>query len=158
MADDFTILNPGVGGDTMDEIACTHPIAPLIRKRPKVVMTGAGTDEIAIVSNSPPSVTDYGLATRNIENKFSNSVTHSEGGIVSNITLSISNPNRMGITIYNDSIANLYIKFGATASISDYTLKMEPYSYYEMIPFHYTGIVDAVWDSATGFARITELT
>jgi hypothetical protein len=36
MADDYTILNPGAGGDVMDESLVVYPTAPTNRKRPRV--------------------------------------------------------------------------------------------------------------------------
>lgn len=72
-------------------------------------------------------------------------------------TLLASNANRLGATIYNDSTEVLYVKFGATASNTSYTVKMIADSYYE-IPFGYTGIIDGIWGAdASGAARITEL-
>lgn len=73
-----------------------------------------------------------------------------------NVTLLASNAARLGATIYNDSSINMFLKLGATASATSFTLKIAAAGYYE-IPFGYTGIVDGLWDSATGSARITEL-
>lgn len=77
-------------------------------------------------------------------------------GSASNVTLLASNTARLGATIYNDSTAILYVKFGATASTTSFTVKMVADSYYE-VPFGYYGIIDGVWASATGSARITEV-
>ena len=49
------------------------------------------------------------------------------------------------------------MKLGATASATSFTAKLSPDGYYE-VPFNYTGIIDGLWASATGNARITELT
>lgn len=73
-----------------------------------------------------------------------------------NVTLLAANANRLGATIYNDSSVNLFLKLGATASSTSFTCKIAAAGYYE-IPFAYTGIIDGLWDSATGNARITEL-
>jgi hypothetical protein len=76
----------------------------------------------------------------------------------SNTTLLASNANRLGATIYNDSTVALYVKLGATASTTSFTVKMSAGAYYE-VPFNYTGIIDGIWASdASGAARITELT
>jgi len=76
----------------------------------------------------------------------------------SNVTLLAANTSRLGATIYNDSAsATLHLKLGATASLTDYTTKVGPESFFE-VPFGYTGIIDGIWDAATGDARITELT
>jgi hypothetical protein len=78
-------------------------------------------------------------------------------GSASSVTLIASNASRKGGTIWNDSTAILYVKFGTTASTTSATVKMVADSYYE-IPYGYTGIVTGIWASATGSARVTELT
>ena len=75
----------------------------------------------------------------------------------SNVSLLASNGSRLGATIYNDSSAVLYRRLGASASTTNYTVAMAANSYYEA-PFNYTGAIDGIWASATGNARITELT
>jgi hypothetical protein len=64
MADDFTQLNLGTGGDVMDESGITYPSAPTLRKRPRIVITGEGIDEIAIVKNTDCDMADHGLVVR----------------------------------------------------------------------------------------------
>lgn len=66
------------------------------------------------------------------------------------------NAQRRGATIYNDSTAILYLKLGGTASSTSFTVKMQPDSYYE-VPAQYTGVIDGIWASATGSARVTEI-
>ncbi len=78
------------------------------------------------------------------------------------VTLLASNANRKGATIVNDSSAILYVKLGTTASTSSYTVALpasgsSSFNYYE-VPFGYTGIIDGIWASANGSARVTELT
>jgi hypothetical protein len=76
----------------------------------------------------------------------------------SSTTLLASNANRLGATIANDSSAVLYVKFGTTASATDYTARLVRYAYLE-VPFNYTGRIDGIWatDPGDGAARITEL-
>lgn len=75
----------------------------------------------------------------------------------SSVTCLASNANRLGASIYNDSTAILYAKFGATASTTSFTQRIEGGGTYE-VPFGYTGIVDCIWSAANGSARTTELT
>lgn len=82
-------------------------------------------------------------------------VTSVPAGIAST-TLLPANDARRGGTIYNDSSAALFIKMGAAASASSFTFKAGTQTYYE-IPFNYTGLVTGVWETATGFARVTEV-
>lgn len=78
----------------------------------------------------------------------------------SNVTLLAASTARRGATIYNDSTAVLYVKLGATASTSSFTAALAPKDangiggYYE-IPFDYSGIIDGIWASANGNARVT---
>lgn len=83
--------------------------------------------------------------------------TSSVASTLTNTTLLASNATRLGATVFNDSSAILYLKLGATASTSDFTIKVFPLSYYE-VPFGFTGQIDGFWVTATGFARIGELT
>lgn len=76
----------------------------------------------------------------------------------SSTTLLAANHLRRGAAVYNDSTAILYLKLGATASTSSFTVKMQPDDYYEL-PAGYLGRIDGIWASdASGAARITELT
>jgi pyruvate dehydrogenase complex dehydrogenase (E1) component len=59
--------------------------------------------------------------------------------------------------IYNDSNRSLYLKFGTTASATDFTVLLVAGAYYE-VPFGFTGRLDGIWVAANGFARLTELT
>tara|TARA_R110000868_G_scaffold148399_7_gene370319 strand:- start:70 stop:1002 length:933 start_codon:yes stop_codon:yes gene_type:complete len=72
-------------------------------------------------------------------------------------TILASNSNRRMATIYNDSTSALYLKYGATASATSYTIKMEAGAYYELPTPVYTGVLDGIWISANGFARVTEM-
>jgi len=63
-------------------------------------------------------------------------------------------------TVYNDSSAILYLKFGATASTSSFTVALQASDYYEFPRGRdgsvYCGVVEGIWASATGAARLTE--
>lgn len=81
-------------------------------------------------------------------------------GSASSVTLLAANTGRLGAMIYNDSTALLYVKFGATASTSSFTVRLGSQQYYELPnnPGVYTGVIDGIWASATGNARVTEVT
>lgn len=83
--------------------------------------------------------------------------TTSVAGSATSVTLLASNASRVGATIFNDSSATLYIKLGATASTTSFVTKLYTDQYYE-VPFGYTGVIDGIWSSATGSARMVELT
>jgi hypothetical protein len=81
----------------------------------------------------------------------------SVAGSATSVTLLSANSSRRGAVINNDSTATLYVKMGATASTTSYSYKMLTDDILE-IPYGYTGVIDGIWASATGNARITELT
>jgi hypothetical protein len=85
----------------------------------------------------------------------SSSVTQ-VGSSATNVTLKVSNAARLGLTVHNDSTAILYLKLGATASTTSYTVQVPSQGYYE-VPGLYIGIVDGIWASANGNAYVTEL-
>lgn len=87
----------------------------------------------------------------------SSSVT-SVAASASNVTLLASTATRRGATFYNDSTSACYLKYGATASTSSFTVKIFGNGFHEIDRAVYTGQIDAIWDSATGNMRITELT
>jgi len=76
MADNYTELNAGSGGDFMDEESITFGVAPTTRKRPRVVIGGDSAAALAEVSNIDPSATDYGLITRNITTDLNGNIAH----------------------------------------------------------------------------------
>lgn len=80
---------------------------------------------------------------------------------VSGVQLLASNTSRKAAYIFNDSTATLYIGMVAHASLStsNYTAQVPPSTLWEM-PIYpiYTGEISGIWSSATGNARITELT
>lgn len=76
---------------------------------------------------------------------------------ITNVTILAANPNRLGATVYNDSTSIFYLKLGATASTTSYTVQMGSKTYYEL-PYGWTGQIDGVWASANGSARVGEFT
>ena len=93
------------------------------------------------------------------ETRPSTSAVTSVNDTAVSTTLLAANANRLGAFIFNDSTVALYVKFGTTASSTDFTVKLDPQAYYE-VPFPvYSGRIDGIWASdAAGAARITELT
>jgi hypothetical protein len=100
-----------------------------------------------------------GSALTVIMSKAGTSSVTSVSDTASSTTLLASNANRLGATIQNTSSAVLYVKFGTTATATDFTVRMEQYDYYE-VPFWYSGRIDGIWasDPNDGAAKITELT
>lgn len=59
--------------------------------------------------------------------------------------------------VVNDSTATLYLKYGAGASATSYTARLDPSGQYEFPPPVYTGQVTGIWTAANGAARCTEV-
>lgn len=97
-------------------------------------------------------VVNQPLAPTNSTNNVSVNVN------ITSVQLLAENTSRLGSTIYNDSLANLYVLLGVgTASNTTYTVLMVPGAYYET-PYNYNGAIQGIWDSSTsGAARLTEL-
>ncbi len=76
--------------------------------------------------------------------------------VIASATLLAANAARRLATFYNDSTANLYLKFGATASTTSFTVKISPDGYYE-VPGDYTGIIDGIWSAVNGGVQVTEV-
>jgi hypothetical protein len=99
-----------------------------------------------------------GATTQRVARALASSATLANvAASASSVTLQASNSGRIGLAIYNDSTSALYVKLGATASATSFTVKVPSYGYYEMPEPVYTGVVDGIWDAATGSARMTEV-
>lgn len=60
-----------------------------------------------------------------------------------------------GRAVFNESTQVLYLKYGATASATSYTVQLAAGAYYEFPQPVYGGVVDGIWASANGNARVT---
>ena len=72
------------------------------------------------------------------------------------VTLAAANTSRTGLIIVNDSTSDMYLKFGSTASTTSYTFLVPAGATY-LWEENYNGIVTGIWNSATGTARVTEV-
>jgi hypothetical protein len=129
-----------------------------------------GTGMLAALDDtSPTAITENNFGAVRMSTDRSLLVAHrattptvsSVAASASSVTVLAANANRKGAIITNDSSAILYLKFGATASTSSYTVTVAgsgsaPFSNYE-VPFGYIGVIDGIWASATGNARVTEI-
>lgn len=73
------------------------------------------------------------------------------------VQLLAASATRLAATLYNDSVSVAYVKFGTTASATDFIVAMGAYSYFE-VPANYRGRIDAIWVTASGSMRIGEIT
>lgn len=103
-----------------------------------------------------PGTSSNPLVTTSSAASASTATTSNVVSSASSTTLLSANTARKGFTIFNDSTAVLYVKFGTTASSSSYTVQLAASGYYESGPVVYTGRIDGIWASANGNARVTE--
>lgn len=118
--------------------------------------TSGGGVKVGLV-DAVPSGTN--LIGRVGSDTVSTATLSSVAGTASSTTILAANASRKRVVIVNDSTAALYLKFGATASATSYTYLLQGGDTYESpsIPV-YTGIIDGIWASAAGAARVTEFT
>jgi hypothetical protein len=155
MADDFTQLNVGTGGDAMDEEAVTYGSSPTTRKRARIEVTGAGQAEIAEVKNAGLPGDAYGIVTRPIQQCSTRTVTRVAASTTV-VTLAAANTTRTGLIVYNESTSVLYLKFGATATTTDYTVQIPPSGYWWMDMPIDPVIITGIWTNTVGAAQVTE--
>lgn len=72
---------------------------------------------------------------------------------VTAVALIAANTNRLYVSVFNDSTANLYLSKSGTASTTNYWIKIPAAGYAETT---FTGAISAIWDAANGAARVTE--
>lgn len=74
------------------------------------------------------------------------------------VTILAENGLRHSAHLFNDSTSALFVKFGATASITSFTHKVVPSGSLDIPYPAYVGLMTGIWTSADGFARLTEVT
>lgn len=84
-------------------------------------------------------------------------VVTSVAAATSSTTLLVATGNRGGALFVNDSTSQAYLKLGTGASSTSFTALVAPNGYYQLDFPIYTGQITAIWTTATGFMRITEL-
>lgn len=78
---------------------------------------------------------------------------------VASAVLAAANPARLGLTVFNpNATAKLYLRIGAAASTTAYSVRIDPGAYYELAQPACTAAIHGVWDVAAGAsAQVTEL-
>lgn len=112
--------------------------------------TPSGTQDVNIVSPIPvPVDLTIDVATTSTVTRVSSSLT--------NVVLVAANSNRKGLMLYNDSTADQYVKFGITATTTDFTVILTRKAFYEMSFPLYVGQIDVISSSTNGAIQVTEL-
>jgi len=99
---------------------------------------------------------DNNVAT--VPGKSSTATVTTASSIVSSQQLLGVNTNRLGAVFFNDSPSTTYILFGSGSQFTQWSYRLFANAVLEMNSPIYTGIVSAIWATATGVMRITELT
>ena len=69
-----------------------------------------------------------------------------------------ANTSRKGLLVTNTDVNDLYLKFGTTATTTDFTVRIPYNGYWEMPSPIYTGRIDAIWAAdGSGSAVYSEL-
>lgn len=109
--------------------------------------TPSGTQDVNIISPIPLEV---------IIKSATSTITRVASSVTS-ILLIAANSSREGLLLYNDSSATQTIKFGTTASSTDFTVKLTPRMFYEVASPIYVGRIDVISSSTNGAIQVTEL-
>jgi hypothetical protein len=132
----------GVSGSYQSGSVATSPIFPVLE---------GGIDINNVVH---PFLTD---AQGRLTNPTTGSNITSLAASVTNQTALSPNNQRVGAIFWNEGKGVAFLKLGAVATLSSYTVQLGTNGYYEL-PFTYQGRVDVIFDKAVGNLRITELT
>jgi hypothetical protein len=123
------------------------------------VVATCGTGTLNVGNPAPIQVDTSGRLCAVASTATGGSATGTQANVASSasaVTILAANTARKGATIYNDSTAILYLILSTTTPTSTvYTIQMASQSYYE-VPFGYTGIIQGIWASANGAARVTQ--
>lgn len=121
---------------------------------------GVGATPVTLVPNGAPgtSLGSFSLDQYVITTATGSSVNASATAVT---LLAANTTRKAGSSIVNDSTAILYIKLGSSASATDYWKAIDGKTTIPGdvdLPPGYLGIVTGIWASATGAARIVEMT
>lgn len=101
-------------------------------------------------------VIDYGLKIHP-PTPATATVTSPASVTITVATVLAANTARYGAAVYNESGAICYLKLGATATLTSYTVQVAIGGYYE-VPYGYTGILTGITLAGTAVLRVTEFT
>ena len=115
-------------------------------------LTNARALDVALTDTNGNHVTPF--SSPGLPNSTLLAVTSS----ATSVLILAANVTRRKFIIYNDSTRTLKIAYDATASATVFNHLIPAQSFYESAIGDYTGIINGIWTTANGFARVTELT
>lgn len=125
------------------------------------IKLGDGTTLVGVTASNELKTFIGNTATNplpTIAPKCASTTPTSVSASTSNTTVASANTSRIGLLLFNDSNKACFVKYGATASASDFSFKLESQELaiisQELL---YTGRIDAIWlAGATGSMKVTE--
>jgi hypothetical protein len=181
ISDGTDVVNVSAAGALLvDGSAVTQPVSGTVTVNQPVEVIGdiapasptAGSNPVLIAGygayGAPPDVgadadvtylwTDR-IGRQIVANKSFVSTVTSVADNAASTQLLASLSTRLGASITNTSSAALFVKCGTTASLTDFSVRIPQWGYYE-VPAGYNGRIDGIWetDPGDGAAKITEFT
>lgn len=113
-------------------------------------VAGAGTDFIITASNAHISrIGPEALGSTRVIGPARIATS------TASVNLAVENPMRRRLIIVNESTHTLYLKYGVTASLTDYVLTVSRGGTVTIPAYEWSGRVDGILDAGTGFAQVT---
>lgn len=141
-------------GDTLHSDGASSLQSVITAKSPGGgYIPGSDTSGLVVDLGANNDVTVTGTVTATPE-KASSATLANVSTSTTSATLLASNSARKKAIIVNDSTANLYVKYGTTASATSFSYLLQPYDTLE--EYNYTGRIDGILASGTGTARTSE--
>lgn len=146
----------------IDGSAVTQPVSAAALPLPSGAATSAKQPALGVAGT--PSVDVLSIQGISNGTAILTKYTRSSTAAVSNVSAAATdtlvlatNANRIVATVFNDSTATLYLKFGSGSSSTSFTVMLSRNDFIEISGNDYTGALYGTWSSATGAARVTEV-
>ena len=133
------------------KILAADNIAGVLYPRSKLVIGADGTNDGDVSAANPLPTKTHGPASGAVS---------SVSASASAITILAANSSRRGALVFNDSTATLYLYLSGTGTVTSslFSVKLAAGEAFALGEGEYTGIITGIWSSATGAARVTEMT
>ena len=115
-------------------------------------LTNARALDVAVVDTNGDQLSGFDSS------RPANATLTTVAASATSVSLLVSNTARRQVFIQNDGNADLRVAFAATASATAYTVLIPKNGQWDSVLNSYTGAIAGIWTSATGSARITEVT
>jgi hypothetical protein len=112
-------------------------------------------DNPPISNSSPTSTILLELIRKGLVLGNSSSQTRVLASVAQTVELAAANANRVSVSVYNESGANLYVCIGVTATVTTYTVVVPPDALY--VINDNTLSVSGYFDNNSGAASVTEI-